>query len=120
MYVVRLLTLGCSFHPGSLVHLYLAVRALYIGLALDSLTQWVAWQAVPPDCPNCKYRLRPAMPSLPWFRRREAAYARLLVDDEENRYRDDEGEASHAAEPEVEAVVSRDRKGKASTVVLAE
>ncbi len=74
---------------------------------------------MPPDCPNCKYRLRPDPPSLPWFRR-EAEYARLLVDDEENRYRDDEGEASHAPEPEVEAVVSRDRKGKASTVILTE
>ncbi|KAI0008079.1 hypothetical protein F4779DRAFT_618953 [Xylariaceae sp. FL0662B] len=51
-----------------LIHLYLAVRALSIGLALHDLTQWMAWQIVPPDCPDCGHRLRPSSPpSAPWF-----------------------------------------------------
>ncbi|KAH8890903.1 hypothetical protein GQ53DRAFT_162765 [Thozetella sp. PMI_491] len=51
-----------------LIHLYLAVRELSRGLALHGLMQWVAWQAVPPDCPNCSHRLRPASPPrLPWL-----------------------------------------------------
>ncbi|KAI1392986.1 uncharacterized protein F4822DRAFT_147544 [Hypoxylon trugodes] len=50
-----------------LIHLYLAVRELSRGLALPGLTQYLAWQAVPPDCPDCGHRLRPdAPPRLPW------------------------------------------------------
>ncbi|KAI0478383.1 hypothetical protein GGR56DRAFT_672421 [Xylariaceae sp. FL0804] len=51
-----------------LVHLYLAVRALYVGLALRGLTQYLAYQVVPPDCPDCGRRLRPAAaPRMPWI-----------------------------------------------------
>ncbi|KAI0380241.1 hypothetical protein F5Y04DRAFT_257772 [Hypomontagnella monticulosa] len=51
-----------------LIHLYLAVRELSRGLAIPGLTQWVAWQAVPPDCPDCGRRLRPdAPPRPPWL-----------------------------------------------------
>ncbi|KAI2622417.1 hypothetical protein GGR54DRAFT_598480 [Hypoxylon sp. NC1633] len=51
-----------------LIHLYLAVRELSRGLAIPGLTQYVAWQAVPADCPDCGRRLRPdAPPRMPWF-----------------------------------------------------
>ncbi|OTA57479.1 hypothetical protein K449DRAFT_386378 [Hypoxylon sp. EC38] len=50
-----------------LIHLYLAVREFSRGLAIPGLTQYLAWQVVPPDCPDCGRRLRPdAPPSLPW------------------------------------------------------
>ncbi|KAL7620168.1 hypothetical protein AAE478_009161 [Parahypoxylon ruwenzoriense] len=52
-----------------LIHLYLAVRELSRGLAIRELTTWVAWQAVPPDCPDCGRRLRPtSVPQPPWLR----------------------------------------------------
>ncbi|KAI0845685.1 hypothetical protein F5Y00DRAFT_265319 [Daldinia vernicosa] len=51
-----------------LIHLFLAVREFSRGLAIPGLTQYLAWQAVPPDCPNCGHQLRPdAPPSLPWL-----------------------------------------------------
>ncbi|KAI1774497.1 hypothetical protein F4818DRAFT_418095 [Hypoxylon cercidicola] len=51
-----------------LIHLYLAVRELSRGLAIPGLTQYLAWQAVPPDCPDCGRRLRPrAPPRMPWL-----------------------------------------------------
>ncbi|KAI0106876.1 hypothetical protein F4814DRAFT_72499 [Daldinia grandis] len=51
-----------------LIHLFLAVREFSRGLAIPGLTQYLAWQAVPPDCPNCGHQLRPdAPPSMPWF-----------------------------------------------------
>ncbi|KAH8671460.1 hypothetical protein BX600DRAFT_510131 [Xylariales sp. PMI_506] len=50
------------------IHLYLAVREFSRGLALPGLIQWVAWQAVPPDCPDCGHRLRPeSTPPIPWY-----------------------------------------------------
>ncbi|KAI0179015.1 hypothetical protein GGR52DRAFT_284928 [Hypoxylon sp. FL1284] len=50
------------------IHLYLAVRELSRGLAIPGLTQYLAWQAVPPDCPDCGRRLRPeAPPRMPWL-----------------------------------------------------
>ncbi|KAI2472357.1 hypothetical protein F4781DRAFT_12660 [Annulohypoxylon bovei var. microspora] len=49
------------------IHLYLAVREFSRGLAIPGLTQYLAWQVVKPDCPDCGRRLRPdAPPSLPW------------------------------------------------------
>ncbi|KAI0881320.1 uncharacterized protein GGS22DRAFT_73614 [Annulohypoxylon maeteangense] len=49
------------------IHLYLAVREFSRGLAIPGLTQYLAWQVVEPDCPDCGRRLRPdAPPSLPW------------------------------------------------------
>ncbi|KAI1372405.1 hypothetical protein F4677DRAFT_432771 [Hypoxylon crocopeplum] len=51
-----------------LIHLYLAVRELSRGLAIPGLTQYLAWQAVPPYCPDCGRRLRPdAPPRMPWL-----------------------------------------------------
>ncbi|KAI1414138.1 hypothetical protein F5Y13DRAFT_22498 [Hypoxylon sp. FL1857] len=50
-----------------LIHLYLAVREFSRGLAIPGLTQYLAWQVVPPDCPDCGHRLRPdAPPRMPW------------------------------------------------------
>ncbi|OTB04783.1 hypothetical protein M426DRAFT_11150 [Hypoxylon sp. CI-4A] len=49
------------------VHIYLAVCELFRGLAITGLTQYLAWQVVPPDCPDCGRRLRPyAPPRMPW------------------------------------------------------
>ncbi|KAK3328061.1 hypothetical protein B0T19DRAFT_181916 [Cercophora scortea] len=51
-----------------LIHLYLAVREFIAGLALHELTQWVAYQTVPADCPHCGNRIRPdALPPIPWY-----------------------------------------------------
>ncbi|KAI1765047.1 hypothetical protein GGR53DRAFT_285445 [Hypoxylon sp. FL1150] len=51
-----------------LIHLYLAVRELSRGLAIPGLTQYLAWQVIPPDCPDCGRRLRPdAPPLMPWL-----------------------------------------------------
>ncbi|KAI0837063.1 hypothetical protein F5Y06DRAFT_271909 [Hypoxylon sp. FL0890] len=50
-----------------LIHLYLAVREFSRGLAIPGLTQYLAWQVVPPDCPDCGRRLRPdSAPRMPW------------------------------------------------------
>jgi hypothetical protein len=50
------------------IHVYLAVRELYVGLALRHLMQYVAYQAIPADCPECGHRLRPASaPDVPWL-----------------------------------------------------
>ncbi|KAK6949623.1 hypothetical protein Daesc_009706 [Daldinia eschscholtzii] len=52
----------------ALIHLFLAVREFSRGLAIPGLTQYLAWQAVPPDCPNCGHQLRPdAPPRMPWL-----------------------------------------------------
>ncbi|KAH9909009.1 hypothetical protein F4778DRAFT_208548 [Xylariomycetidae sp. FL2044] len=51
-----------------LIHLYLAASELSRGLALRDLSQWLAWQVVPADCPHCRERLRPSSaPTMPWF-----------------------------------------------------
>jgi len=93
----------------------MSLRAIHIGLALDQVAQWVAFQAVPPDCPNCNHSLRPAFPTLPWFSRPFSEYTRLFVNnDEESRYRDEEEEHSVVAAevPEAVEVTKKDRKGK--------
>ncbi|OAQ83221.1 proteinrelated to nucleosome binding protein [Purpureocillium lilacinum] len=87
-------------------HLFLALRALYDGLAVRGLVRYVAWRAVPPDCPHCSARLRPAqLPEFPWLRALRTSYRRLRLhlrrrraDDgytpvfvsETGRYRDDD------------------------------
>lgn len=44
------------------------MSAFYTGFAIRDLMQYVAWQAVPPHCPNCSHRLRPeSTPQIPWF-----------------------------------------------------
>ncbi|KAJ4414240.1 hypothetical protein N0V85_003235 [Neurospora sp. IMI 360204] len=51
-----------------LIHTYLALRGFAIGLALYPLIQYAAWHTLPPDCPNCSSRLRPASrPKIPWY-----------------------------------------------------
>lgn len=51
-----------------LIHTYLALRGFAIGLALYPLIQYGAWHTLPPDCPNCSSRLRPATrPKIPWY-----------------------------------------------------
>ncbi|KAK3953951.1 hypothetical protein QBC32DRAFT_208952 [Pseudoneurospora amorphoporcata] len=51
-----------------LIHTYLALRGFAIGLALYPLIQYAAWHTLPPDCPNCRSRLRPAArPKIPWY-----------------------------------------------------
>ncbi|KAK3359491.1 hypothetical protein B0T25DRAFT_472356 [Lasiosphaeria hispida] len=51
-----------------LIHLYLAVREFVIGLGIDGLFRYAAWRAVPADCPQCGFRLRPdSLPTVPWY-----------------------------------------------------
>ncbi|KND91310.1 hypothetical protein TOPH_04095 [Tolypocladium ophioglossoides CBS 100239] len=108
-------------------HLFLALHALYDGLAVHGLIQWAAWRAVPPDCPNCNTRLRPSLPEFPWlrrFRRRgDVEYAPVLVDDAE-RYRDEPadaaGEPIRAEQPEAVEVRSKDRRGKGAAAASDE
>ncbi|KAH0597916.1 hypothetical protein MHUMG1_04288 [Metarhizium humberi] len=104
-----------SLH-GSLIHLFLALQAVYHGLAIHSLVQWVAWRAVPPNCPNCNVRLRTSFPDFPWlkyFRARRDGYAAIPAM-EEDRYRDDADEENGIAprEPEAVDIISKNRKGK--------
>ncbi|KAM0556704.1 hypothetical protein ACHAPJ_005763 [Fusarium lateritium] len=77
------------------IHLLLALQSFYTGLAIHSITQWLAWRTLPPDCPHCDHRLRPDFPQLPWLerlrQRRHGGHAALFVDDE-HRYHDDENE----------------------------
>lgn len=80
---------------------------MYLGLALDHVSQWAAFQAVPAECPNCRTHLRPAFPVLPWFaaappRRRAAGYSQLFVDPDSNgRYHDDPEDAGGAGPAEI-------------------
>ncbi|KAK9437697.1 nucleosome binding protein [Metarhizium brunneum] len=104
-----------SLH-GSLIHLFLALQAVYHGLAIHSLVQWVAWRAVPPNCPNCNVRLRTSFPDFPWlkyFRARRDGYAAIPAM-EEDRYRDEADEENGIAprEPEAVDIISKNRKGK--------
>ncbi|KAI1852682.1 hypothetical protein JX266_002223 [Neoarthrinium moseri] len=124
------------------IHLYLAVRSFSTGLALHDLTQWLAWQVVPADCPDCGHRLRPSSaPTIPWLEsarrlklpavpnvkaprwkapawlpKRSQSYAPLLADDEHERYTDEPeegGPSTRVEEPaEVAVVGKRDKKAK--------
>jgi hypothetical protein len=89
--------------------------------------QWVAWQAVPPECPNCSHQLRPeSAPALPWVqsiprvnmtmpsmptmkmpewktptwlqRRQQQGYDNLFVD-EQDRYRDEPTDGEPSTQP---------------------
>ncbi|KAF4453481.1 hypothetical protein F53441_3866 [Fusarium austroafricanum] len=80
-------------------HLLLAIQSFYTGLAIHSVVQWIAWRALPPNCPQCDHRLRSDFPKLPWLEhlrpRRQRDYSALFVDDE-NRYHDEENEETLA------------------------
>jgi hypothetical protein len=103
----------------SFIHASLALQAFYHGLAVHSLVQWVAWRAVPPNCPNCNTRLRTSSPEFPWlryFQRRGGGYTAVPVL-EDDRYRDDAGEEEDGLaprEPEAVDIRSKNRKGKAT------
>lgn len=130
----------------SFIHVYFAVRSFSAGLALHALTQYFAWQVVPADCPDCGHRLRPSSPpTIPWYesarrikfpevsgvrapglkvpawlKRRTSEDAALLVDDEEDRYRDepeDSGPSTRVEEPaEVAVAGKKNKKAKDSPV----
>ncbi|KAK1247211.1 hypothetical protein MKX07_002120 [Trichoderma sp. CBMAI-0711] len=113
-------------------HLLAAVLAVYQGLAIHGLLQWVAWQILPPSCPNCEHHLRPtSLPEIPWFqsikslnlglrfpwRRSDDAplLAPLLAEDDPERYRDDPEDDEATPQPEaVEVRPKRTRKTKAT------
>ncbi|PNP58520.1 hypothetical protein THARTR1_01536 [Trichoderma harzianum] len=88
---------------------------------------WVAWQILPPDCPNCEHHLRPSsLPEIPWYqsvknlnlglrfpwRRSDAPLlAPLLAEDDPERYRDDPEDDVTPLHPEaVEVRSKRNRK----------
>ncbi|KAF4336670.1 nucleosomal binding [Fusarium beomiforme] len=105
------------------IHLLLALESLYTGLAVHSVVQWLAWRALPPDCPHCDHRLRPDFPELPWLdrlrERRRRDYSALFVD-EESQYHDDEAEetlqraesAAQEAETQPEVVEVRKKNNR--------
>ncbi|KAL7939666.1 hypothetical protein V8C35DRAFT_287312 [Trichoderma chlorosporum] len=112
-------------------HLFAAAYAVYQGLAIHGLLQWVAWQILPPDCPNCEHHLRPSsLPEIPWFqsiknlnlglrfpwRRSDAPLlAPMLAEDDPERYRDDPEDDDAAPQPEaVEVRSKRNRKNVAT------
>ncbi|KAL7943271.1 hypothetical protein V8C42DRAFT_117418 [Trichoderma barbatum] len=114
-------------------HLLAATRAVYQGLAIHGLLQWVAWQILPPHCPNCEHHLRPSsLPEIPWFqsiknlnlnlglrfpwRRSDAPLlAPMLAEDDPERYRDDPEDDETTPQPEaVEVRSKRNRKNKAT------
>ncbi|PTB68822.1 hypothetical protein BBK36DRAFT_1157066 [Trichoderma citrinoviride] len=113
-------------------HLFAAALAVYQGLAIHGLLQWVAWQILPPSCPNCEHHLRPtSLPEIPWFqnikslnlglrfpwRRSDDAplLAPLLAEDDPERYRDDPEDDQTTPQPEaVEVRPKRTRKTKAT------
>ncbi|PTB77975.1 hypothetical protein M440DRAFT_1375687 [Trichoderma longibrachiatum ATCC 18648] len=114
-------------------HLLAACLAVYQGLAIHGLLQWVAWQILPPSCPNCEHHLRPtSLPEIPWFqsinslnlglrcpwRRSDddaPLLAPLLAEDDPERYRDDPEDDEATPQPEAVAVrPKRTRKTKAT------
>ncbi|KAL7799433.1 hypothetical protein V8C43DRAFT_275065 [Trichoderma afarasin] len=112
-------------------HLFAAALAVYQGFAIHGLLQWVAWQILPPDCPNCEHHLRPSsLPEIPWFqsvknlnlglrfpwRRSDAPLlAPLLAEDDPERYRDDPENDVTPLQPEaVEVRSKRNRKSSAT------
>lgn len=112
----------------SLIHFYLALESIYTGLAIHRLVQWVAWHALPPDCPHCNHRLRPGLPDLPWvsnLRHRRLPYADLFVDDAD-RYHDEEersvpdAQFAHTLQPEAVDVRKKDRRMKATSISSGE
>ena len=110
--------LWSSYLKPSIIHLFLALESIYTGLAIHSLVQWIAWRALPPECPHCNQRLRPDFPILPWInrlRQTRLPYADLFVDDAE-RYHDEEqhliqdDHLTHTLQPEAVDIRSKDRR----------
>ncbi|KAH6609366.1 nucleosomal binding [Trichoderma cornu-damae] len=112
-------------------HLFAAAQAVYQGLAVHGFLQWVAWQILPPRCPNCEHNLRPSsLPEIPWvesikslnlglrypWRRSDAPLlAPLLAENDADRYRDDPEDDETTPQPEaVEVRSKRNRKNKAT------
>ncbi|KAL7791310.1 hypothetical protein V8C37DRAFT_382667, partial [Trichoderma ceciliae] len=112
-------------------HLLAAAQAVYQGLAIHGLLQWVAWQILPPSCPNCEHHLRPSsLPEIPWlqsikslnlglrypWRRSDAPLlAPFLAEDDADRYRDDPEDDEATPQPEaIEVRSKRNRKNKAT------
>lgn len=112
--------MACAIPNSRSIHILFSLRALYLGLALDDVTKWVALQAAPADCPNCHHNLRPSFPALPWFRRsrRGGEFAPRFVD-EDNRYRDEiedgAGVSGHGSSDPLPDAVKVRSKGKATT-----
>ncbi|KAK5992849.1 hypothetical protein PT974_06271 [Cladobotryum mycophilum] len=79
------------------------IHSLYNGLAISGIVQWIAWRAVPAECPNCHHHLRPSsLPEVPWLKRskRRESYAPVLVQDDQERYHDEsDNEESSADSP---------------------
>ncbi|TFB07097.1 hypothetical protein CCMA1212_000844 [Trichoderma ghanense] len=113
-------------------HLLAAALAVYQGLAIHGLLQWVAWQILPPSCPNCEHHLRPtSLPEIPWFQSIKSLnlglrfpwrpsddaplLAPLLAEDDPERYRDDPEDDETTSQPQaVEVRPKRTRKTKAT------
>ncbi|RFU77443.1 nucleosomal binding [Trichoderma arundinaceum] len=112
-------------------HLFAAAQAVYQGLAIHGFLQWVAWQILPPDCPNCEHHLRPSsLPEIPWlesikslnlglrypWRRSDAPLlAPLLAEDDPERYRDHPEDDETTPQPQaVEVRSKRNRKNNAT------
>lgn len=104
-----------------LIHFFLALESIYTGLAIHSLVQWIAWRALPPDCPHCNHHLRSDFPVFPWMtrlRQSRMPYADLFVDESE-RYNDeeapliDEDHITYTPQPEAVEVRRKDRKSNA-------
>lgn len=114
-------------------HLLAATRAVYQGLAIHGYLQWVAWQILPEDCPNCEHHLRPSsLPEIPWLQsikslnlglrypwhRSDApllAPSTYLDVDDPERYRDDPEDDGSTPQPvAVEVRSKRNRKNNAT------
>ncbi|GFP56723.1 hypothetical protein ACSS6W_004776 [Trichoderma asperelloides] len=114
-------------------HLLAATRAVYQGLAIHGYLQWVAWQILPEDCPNCEHHLRPSsLPEIPWLQSIKslnlglrypwhrsdapllAPSTYLDVDDAERYHDDPEDDGSAPLPVAVEVRSKRNRKNNAT------
>ncbi|EHK40470.1 hypothetical protein TRIATDRAFT_89589 [Trichoderma atroviride IMI 206040] len=120
-------------------HLLAATLAVYQGLAIHGYLQWVAWQILPADCPNCEHHLRPSsLPEIPWLQsvkslnlglkypwhRSDApllAPSGFLDDDDPERYRDDPEDDGSTPQPvAVEVRSKRNRKNNTAPLPSSE
>ncbi|KAL6904739.1 hypothetical protein GGI43DRAFT_381142 [Trichoderma evansii] len=114
-------------------HLFAAILAVYQGLGIHGYLQWVAWQILPPNCPNCEHHLRPSsLPEIPWFQsiknlnlglrypwhRSDApllAPSTFMDEDDPERYRDDPEDDESSPKPvTVQSRSKRNRKSSAT------